>query len=279
VLSSLRFAFGWGLTLVAGTALAVAPDATPTAEAPHPLVPVLRMATAAYERMDREIKDYTATLAKRERVNGRLLEPELMVIKVRHAQVQDGRVISPFAVYVRFLKPAEVKGREVLWVEGQHKGKMIVRNGGLKFEYVTLAIPPESDLAMQRNRYPITEIGVKNLTRRLIGNGQEELQHHDCEVKTSPGAKINNRPCTVIQVSHPTRREDHNYQFARILVDDGLQLPVYYAAYDWPKEDGGPPRLLEEYTYTDIKLNVGLTDRDFDYHNEAYQFLKTFEPQ
>ena len=30
--------------------------------------------------------------------------------------------------------------------------------------------------------------------------------------------------------------------------------------------------LLEEYTYTDIKLNNGFTDADFDDHNPKYNF-------
>jgi hypothetical protein len=265
---------GWFFgTAVAGSA---ANDTTPTAE--HPLTPVLQMAHAAYDHMHKEIQDYTCTLAKRERVDGRLLEPELLQLKVRHAHVRDGQVVTPFSVYVRFLKPAEVKGREVLWVEGRHHGKLIVRNGGKRFEYVTLAIPPDSELAMQRNRYPITQIGVQTLTRRLIENGQDELHENDCAVKTVPGAKINGRPCTLIQVSHPVRRDQQIYQYARILVDDELRLPVYYSAYDWPKEDGGQSRLLEEYTYTDIQINVGLTDDDFDHRNEHYHFLKSFEP-
>ena len=264
-----------GLLLVVGAATATAEE-LPAPE--HPLLAVLRMASAGYDRMEREIKDYTCTLAKRERVDGRLLEPELMFVKIRHPQVASGKVVTPLGIYIRFLRPADIKGREVLWVEGRNKGKLIVHNGGLQFDYVTLAIPVDSDLAKQRNRYPLPEIGVKNLTRRLIENGQEELQYKECEVKTAPGAKINNRPCTLIQVSHPARRDYFAYQFARILVDDELHLPVYYCAYDWPKEVGGQPRLLEEYTYTDIKLNVGLTDQDFDHHNAAYHFRKDFEP-
>lgn len=244
----------------------------------HPLQPVLRMANSALKRMETDIKDYTCVLTKRERVEGRLQETESMVVKVRHSRVEEGRVVAPLSVYVRFLSPAEVKGREVLWVEGHNKGKLIVRNGGPKFEYVTLALPPDSDLAMKQNRYPLTEIGVKNLTKRLIENGQAELKRNECEVKTAPGAKINGRPCTLVQVSHAERREYFNFQFARILVDDEYQLPVYYAAYDWPKEPDGPSRMLEEYTYSDIKLNVGLTDMDFDHRNEKYKFQKTFEP-
>jgi hypothetical protein len=49
-------------------------------------------------------------------------------------------------------------------------------------------------------------------------------------------------------------------------------VPVHYEAYDWPKQPGEPPVLLERYTYTDLKLNPGLTDADFDPKNPEYKF-------
>ncbi|MBL7043905.1 MAG: DUF1571 domain-containing protein [Pirellulaceae bacterium] len=259
-------------TLLAPAAL----GAAPTDE--HPLLPVLRLAFEGYQRMDGEINDYTCVLTKRERVDGYLRGQETMFVKVRHQQVENGRVVTPFSVYLRFLSPAKVKGREVLYVHGKNNGMLIVRNGGTRFAYITTALPPDSSAALQDNRYPITEIGVKNLTRRLIENGEDELQYKDVSVRTLPGAKINNRPCTMIQVSHPERREGLPYQFARIFVDDELRLAVRYSAYDWPKEDGEEPLLIEEYTYTHIKTNAGLADWDFDHRNEKYQFLKSFRP-
>ena len=132
---------------------------------------------------------------------------------------------------------------------------------------------------MQHTRYPITEIGVINLTRRLIENGERELNDKACQTKLVRGAKINGRPCTVIQVAHIARQTDLHFKTAGTLINDELVLPVHYAAYDWPQKDGdGPVLLLEEYTYTDLKLNVGLTDADFDHRDEAYQFLKTYSP-
>lgn len=259
-------------TLLASTAL----GATPPDE--HPLLPVLRMACDSYQRMDGEIEDYTCILTKRERVNGYLRSPEAMFVKVRHQQMENGRVVTPFSVYLRFLSPAKLKGREVLYVHGKNNGRLIVRNGGTRFAYITTAVATDSPAALQDNRYPITEIGVKNLTRRLIENGEDELQYKDVSVQNLPGAKINNRPCSLIQVSHPERREGLPYQFARIFIDDELRLPVRYSAYDWPKEEGEEPQLIEEYTYMRIKANVGLTDWDFDHRNEKYQFLKSFSP-
>jgi hypothetical protein len=184
----------------------------------------------------------------------------------------------PFSVYLKFLGPSEIAGREVLYVRGRHDGKMIVRNGGQRFGYITTAIDPAGELAMQRNRYPVTEIGLLNLIKRLIEVGNSDLQHDECEVKYYEDARVNDKKCTVMEITHPYPREYFSYHVARIFVDDELQLPIRYAAWEWPNEEGGRPQLLEEYTYLDLKLNVGLTDGDFDHRNVDYGFRKSFTP-
>ncbi len=243
-----------------------------------PLRESLRIAYDGQKRMQESIQDYTCTLTRRERVDGRLMAYETMFVKIRHQQKHGGRIVEPFSVYVRFLNPDRVKGREVIYVAGHNAGKLIVRNGGTRFEHITTSLLPDSPAAMQHTRYPITEIGMLNLTRRLIENGERELKDKECQVKLVRGAKINGRPATVIQVAHTARKSDLNFKTVRIMIDDELNLPVHYSAYDWPEKDGAPPVLLEEYTYTDVKLNVGLTDLDFDHRNESYQFLKTYSP-
>jgi hypothetical protein len=47
---------------------------------------------------------------------------------------------------------------------------------------------------------------------------------------------------------------------------------VRYASYGFPVGDSKDLPILEEYTYLDIKLNVGLTDADFDHKNAEYKF-------
>ena len=47
---------------------------------------------------------------------------------------------------------------------------------------------------------------------------------------------------------------------------------IRYASWSWPTEPGGQPVLEEEYTYSDIKVNVGLTDLDFDPNNPDYSY-------
>jgi hypothetical protein len=84
--------------------------------------------------------------------------------------------------------------------------------------------------------------------------------------------KVADRVCTCIEVVHPVPRRNFRFHLARIFVDDELNLPIRYESYSWPTTPGGAPELIEEYTYLDLKLNVGLTDSDFDIQNPNYQF-------
>ena len=137
---------------------------------------------------------------------------------------------------------------------------------------MTLKLEPNSPLAMKGNRYPVTEIGMLTLGKRLIEVLEEELGHKDAVVKIFKNAKLYGRPCTHFRLLHEKRRPDSRYQQAEVLVDDELNIPVYFRSYDWPKEGTDKPILLEELAFTDVKLNVGLTDKDFDRGNPEYHF-------
>ena len=59
---------------------------------------------------------------------------------------------------------------------------------------------------------------------------------------------------------------------AQIFIDEELNIPIRYVAYGWPEKAGGDKVILEEYNYTDIKLNRGFTDADFDPRNPTYNY-------
>jgi len=224
----------------------------------HPLMPALRWAYDGVGNIEK-LRDYSATMVKRERVNGKVGEPEYMFVKVRH---------EPFSVYMYFMGPADLKGREVIYVQGRNKDKLLAHATGLQGKLLgTLELEPTGPVAMRGNRYPLTEIGILNMVRRLVEVGEQDVKYGECEVKFFKGAKINNRVCTCIQVVHPVPRRNFLFHVARIFVDDELNVPVRYESYDWPEQPGGPPRLLEEYTYLNLKLNNGFTDTDFDPRN------------
>ncbi len=229
----------------------------------HPLMPALRWAREGLPAIE-AIHDYTATLIKRERIGNTMGEDQYIALKVRH---------KPFSVYLNFLAPSTVKGQECLYIEGANNGKMWAHGTGMQEKmFGTVSLSPDGTMAMRGQRYPLTQIGLLNLTRRLIEVASEDVKYGECEVKYFNGAKINDRVCTCTQVVHPVPRKNFLFNVARIFVDDKLNVPIRYEAYDWPKTDGGAPELIEAYTYLNLRLNVGLTDADFDIHNPAYRF-------
>ena len=233
------------------------------AAAEHPLTPVIKLAKDCYGEMQANIKDYSATLIKRERLGDTLGEHEYMFVKIRQ---------QPFSVYTYFLGPERKKGQEAIYVQGKDGNKIVGHGVGIQKVVGTVRLDPFGALAMRDNRYPITEIGLFNLTDKLITIGEKDMLKGECEVKTFPGAKINGRVCTCIQVTHPIPRRDFLFNVARIFYDDEMRLITRYEAYDWPKESGGQPVLTEEYTYVNVKINNNFTDADFDETNPAYGY-------
>ena len=230
----------------------------------HPLQPALDLAQQGLAKINTNIRDYSCTVVKRERIDGKLGEHEYMFAKIRQ---------QPFSVYLYFLGPDAVKGQEVIYVNGLNDGNMLAHAGsGVRAMVGTVSLKPQSMLAMQGNRYPVTEIGVENLAKRLVEVAEHDKQFGECEVNFYPNAKVNGRICTCVQVMHPVPRRNFRFHLARVFIDDELTIPIRYEAYDWPQEAGGQPVLLEEYTYMNVKINQGFTDADFDPRNAAYKF-------
>ena len=113
---------------------------------------------------------------------------------------------------------------------------------------------------------------MANLGRRLIEVGENDMQYGECYVWRNENAKVGDRPCISITVMHPFKRTGFIFHIARIFIDKELMVPLHYESYDWPDKPGDPPPLLERYTYTNVKMNPGLTDADFDPKNPEYHF-------
>jgi len=151
---------------------------------------------------------------------------------------------QPFSVYLYFLGPDSVKGQEVIYVAGQNDGNMLAHAGsGVRAMVGTVSLKPQSMLAMQGNRYPVTEIGVENLAKRLVEVAEHDKQFGECDVNFYPNAKVNGRVCTCVQVVHPVPRRNFRFHQARVFIDDEYTIPIRYEAYDWPHEEGGQPVL------------------------------------
>ena len=245
----------------------------------HALDPVLDFARTALRNHIENHNDYTAVLVKRELVGGRLVPESKMAMKLKYGPpVSLDRSERSVSVYLKSLAPKSQAGREVIWVQGRNDNKLTAHEAGL-LGFISVDLMPESRLAMAGNRYPITEVGLEKLLGKLIERGERDRKLGPAIVRTTENISLGDRNCRLIEIVHETKTvlvEDRTVEFefhlAQIFIDLDLLLPLKYASFSWPKSEGGALELLEEYTYMDLKLNVGLGEKDFDTKNPAYRF-------
>ena len=229
-------------------------------------IDLLRQAVAKLSR----IPDYTATMFTHERVGGQMSTPHIVELKLRH---------EPLSLYMKWLA-GDDKGRELLYVDGQNDGEMLVKLGGLKGRLLpAIKVDPHGALAKAKSRHAITEAGLLNLVRTLLEHrerDQREGVQIDC--RCTAGHEFDGRPCCCFVLDFARPEESETYRKSVQMFDDELCVPVCIWNYGWPTREDIPREkldeatLLEHYSYSDLRFKQQLADRDFDRENAKYSF-------
>lgn len=259
-----RLRFG-GLCLMWALAAAFSPSARaeddkPSIDASHPLYKPLELAYKSREAL-KDIKDYEAVFIKKEANDrDRRLKETTMKIKFRE---------EPFSVYLLFQNPNA--GREVIYVQGKNKNQLMGRETtGISSIAGWVAFDPKSSKAMENNKYPITMIGMKNMLDRIITQWEKEGKFGECTVQYYPNAKLGDIECPMIESVHPQQRDEFKFHKTRLYIEKKSQLPIRVEQFAFPGKRDKEGPLVEEYTYSQIKTNLGLKDKDFDHTNPNY---------
>ncbi|MEX0717003.1 MAG: DUF1571 domain-containing protein [Planctomycetaceae bacterium] len=234
----------------------------------------MRRLEAAMRRLE-ATPGYTATFHRRERVAGRLLDHETISVAVRHA---------PYSVYMKWLDEG---AREVLFVEGENGGRMVVRLAGWKGRMLpAIRIAPDSSKAMEFSRHPASEFGLLEICRHLISDRRGDAgSGADVRWRMAAKQRYEGRECTYFRLEYGS---PHDSEAARLyrksvqIIDDETSLPIWVANYGWPAEGetfAGPEALdaatlLEHYVYADLDLAPRFSPDEFDRANPAYGFQR-----
>lgn len=226
----------------------------------HPLIPAIQLARQSYEVLQ-QIGDYEATLIKQEIVNGKPVSQRI-ALRLRE---------EPFSLYLKFEEPHA--GREVLFARGQYDNQLLVHDAsGITSLVGTLQLPLDSPQVMAENRHQVTDIGMRKMLELVLAQWEIESRYGEIDVKFYPNAKMGNADCEVIETTHPRPRKQFLFQRTRLFLEKKSRLPIRIENYAFAEQPGGTPRLVEEYTYLNVRTNVGLTAADFDRRNERYSF-------
>ena len=239
-------------------------------EAAHPFDPLLEIADKSIKFIDENIIDYRARLTSQVRFAGEIQAEKQLEVKIRHANEWGGTKI-PFSVYTKFISPKKDAGQEAIWVEGGNDGKLVAHTTGL-LNIKRFYLNPIGPIAMKGNRYPVWDIGFRNLIVKMAEIGRSDRKHGECQVTVQRQVTINGCVCTKFEAIHPRQREHFQFHIARIYIDDARNIPVAYEGFGWPESPTDEPPLIEKYYYTQIKLNLGLKDVDFSCENTDYGY-------
>lgn len=219
-----------------------------------------------------KLADHTATFYKRERLDGRLGEPQVMQIKVRH---------KPFSVYMTWLTGD--KGRELLYVDGKHDGRMLVKLGGVKGRLVpTLKLDPKGERAMAEARHPVTSAGLLNLAKSVLDYRRADLKKKAAiKCRLFEDQTINDRNSFCFVIEYPNAAASKVYRKSVVFVDKEWLVPVCVQNFGWPDGEAADDvakldkeTLLEDYRFSNVQLDQKLANVHFDRYNEKYRLRR-----
>lgn len=212
----------------------------------------------AMQQAAAKLHDATFHLHKREWVGSEMTPRETLAVKFQR----------PLALYMRWVGEVN-QGREVLFRSGWNDGRLRVDPGGL---VPTLNLDPHGRLAMRNSRHAIHSTSPLHTVEMIVGDVQrlQANPDHEAKVEDRGEHRIHGESARCL-VSHLPKDRDPAYYARRVEVcfANRTDLPIRVRAWD---HEGGEVRLVEEYVFEDLQVNVGLSSADFDPDHPEYGF-------
>ncbi len=193
------------------------------------------------------INSYYAIMTKRIRIKKTLLEKQTLAIYFK----------KPFSIKIVSQNPE--KDLEVVYVEGQNSGKMIVKTEALLGSHVRLKLDPESKLAMKNELHSIKEASIGKVIDLIVTNIKKGLAERKLTLEYNGEEEKYN--CTMYTFTGLFNADEDDGYFCKkaiIKVDMELRLPREIIIYDWNDD------IREWYEYLEFRINVPISDSIFD---------------
>lgn len=244
--------------------LCMAQTATPAAPAPAGAAmpsPDLLKAADLIKQTETALaamKDATFTFYRKE-WKGKDYPQEKTFVKFRK---------NPVSVYMKWTG-TEKTNQEVMWRKGWNDNELKAHKGS--FPDITVNLDPKGSMAMDGSRHPITEAGfphtiqiIAAMVKKLVANPSLGT------VKDLGTQNVYGATAQCFEAKLDKAKDPSFYATAaEICLHTANKMPIKLKI--WNKE-GGKERLIEDYGYENVKVNVGLTDKDFDPENKEYKF-------
>jgi hypothetical protein len=216
----------------------------------------------------REVIDYECVMIKQELLPSGMSKEQEIRVKFRH---------SPYSVYMEWqrnpglaTRVIYVKGR---WTDSKAKNpdegrELAIAQPGVIARIFVKSVkqPIHGRLAREASRRFLDDFGFQKTLDRLINISESAKDRNELKLVLVGESQFEDRPVWVIRRNLPYTEEGGLYpdRTAEILFDKEYRVPV--AVYCYSDDDRLPEHLIAKYEYRGIRMQVGLTDKDFDPH-------------
>jgi len=214
-----------------------------------------------HERYEREVRDYRCVLLKQERVEGVLLPAEEVEVRFRQ---------TPLAIYMIWRQNAS-QAKRVLFKddpafidgEGNKLARAEPAGAVVRLFVRDIFMPINGEHARRASRRTIDECGfgpIFDLWERYNAKARAEGV---LDVRFGGVGEVDGRPTFIVIRRLPYSGEGGAYPDAKLVMhlDQEWLLPVAIESY----ADESGQELLGRYVFTQVELNPGLTEADFEF--------------
>lgn len=206
-------------------------------------IALLKLAIANFEM---NVNDYTGTLIKQERIDGKLSKKQVIDFKFKD---------KPYSLLMTWKKnpgPAD----KLLYVEGQNNGDMVVHPTGLMSWIKSVRRDPAGKEALKSSLKPCYWFGSYRTMKKMLDIYESARTRGDLKINFLDEMTVDRRPCLLMERITPDKK---NYPYGRLVwaLDMEYLVPVYLMAFDWRGN------LHYEYTLENLSYNVGLSNDKF----------------
>lgn len=218
----------------------------------------IRLLQEAKKRYGQDIVDYTCTFRKQELLNGRLTKIQGADVKFRDQN---------HSVFMHWTENPG-KARRVIYVEEKwdKSGKpaaLCQPEGAIARAIVkSIVMPIHGPEAKAASRRSIDQFGFANCLNLILKYSLVAQERGELSLEFVGEASVDGRPTYVFERVLPYTGEGGEYP-DRVLVyhlDKETLLPLSCASY----ADDDKEELLGKYVYSNVQLNVGLVEADFE---------------
>lgn len=228
--------------------------------APAVLLDPFLTADQAFDRCKREVRSYTCTFLKQERIGNKLKPRETIEVRFRQ---------DPLSIFMIWKKNADevkralfVDSREFVNGDGEKVARIEPAGSVIRLFVKDVKMPIHGERARAASRRTIDEFGFRSTLELLTKYNTTGRKAGVLDFRHAGDGTIDGRPTHVFVRYLPYQGPGGNYPDAKMVIHLDKEWLLPTAVYSYADREG--KTLLGSYEFHDVKLNPpDLDDEDF----------------